>query len=848
MRIGRGWSFVSPRAKHGPVKRPPHRNTKTNVTRPRTRATDVRRAAEAKERQKQAKREALKKARSRAKDVIGAIGYDLIYKNGIAQVQEGLFSETIAFDDISYQSARREGQEVVFSVLSEIYDYFGADSRIQLSVVNTPIPADEIGHKTFFSGGNAFTAPYVDEYNKILNDKMREGVSNLTRQRYLTYMVSADDIDQAVPKLARARTDVIASLARIRSQAHVLNGEERLRLLQSQLRPRSGVDFTWDMMPLHSRLTSKDLIAPQVLDFSVDGRSDCFSIDTRTYCQVLVFRAFGSDLDDRCLARLIDLPIPLNVTLHIEPIDKSASNKFVNTRIAWIDKEIADDEQQAASKGYTYLIAPELARSKDDAEDLRHQLQHQNQRLYKYCGLVYVYADSLDELAERAEQVVSVARQRSIEVEPLYYRQREGFNSVLPLGMCYLDPTRYFTTAQVSIQVPFATQELSQPGGGYYGQNKLSGNLVLCDRTLLASPMGFVCGKPGSGKSFSTKREIMNTILAHEDDQIIIFDPAGEYAPMADAAGGVVARLAADADTHINPFDLSDVAHLSAASQLAFKIDAILALSSATMAEGREGLTEADKSIIARVVELAYERAEDEYRLPVLGDFYDILLEQPEQEAAAIALRYERYVRGALGFFNHESNVFFENRITDVDLHDLNTHMRVFGMLVALEAVRNKMYSNFERGIRTWLYIDEVQSLFGHPSVISYFSKFWAEGRKFGLIATGITQNSTYMLDHEEARTMVLNSDFCLLHKQSGLDRKAWIDLLGLSAIEAEYIGDGIKAGEGLLIAGGAHIPIKDDFPQGKLYDLFNTKPDDEGASWNRRAQRRIDESELPRV
>ena len=365
----------------------------------------------------------------------------------------------------------------------------------------------------------------------------------------------------------------------------------------------------------------------------------------------------------------------------------------------------------------------------------------------------------------------------------------------------------------------------SQEGGGYYGQSKQSGNLVICNRKRLASPMGFVCGKPGSGKSFSVKREILNTVLAFPEDEVVVFDPAGEYSTLVGSCAGRNIRLAPDSETSMNPFDLTDVEGRADAAQMAFKIDAFLALSSAMMAEGSEGLPEADKSIITRCVEAAYVQSGE--RIPVLGDFYRILVEQPEREARDIALRYERFVKGALSFFNRQSNVTFKNRVTNVDLHDLSSNMRVFGMLTALEAVRNRMYENFERGVTTWLYIDEVQNLFGHPAIIEYFSKFWAEGRKFNLICTGITQNSTYMLTHESARNMVLNSDFCLLHKQSALDRKSWVDLLTLSDTEAGYIDDSIKAGEGLLVAGGVRVPIMDDFPKGALYDLFNTKPDE---------------------
>ena len=698
---------------------------------------------------------------------------------------------------------------------------------MQLTIVNTPIPRELIGKKVFFEPNDERTLGYVDEYNRILNDKMREGVSNLVRRRFLTYSVPAESVEAAVPKLSHIRSDIASTLARIRCDAAPLGGQERLEAISTLVRPGHTPSCDWDKLSQHPRLRTKDLIAPNLMDFAPAGRADAVEIDGM-YASVLTLRDFGSVLEDHYLASIIDLPMPLAASVHIAPIVQSEAIALVKRQIDWMDKEIIDEQMSAMKKGYDYtILPPELRYSKEEAEELLDFLRNKNERLFTYTGLIYTYADTVDALERQVEQIISVGQGNSLGIEPLYYRQRQALNSVLPLGMNHVDVTRYLTTGQIAMQMPFASLELNQEGGGYYGQSKQSGNLVICNRKKLASPMGFVCGKPGSGKSFSVKREITNTVLAYPEDEIIIFDPAGEYGNLIEALGGVNVRLAPDADTALNPFDLADVGGRADAAQLAFKIDAFLALSSAMMAESSEGLPEADKSIITRCVEAAYARCSGGEGMPTLSDFHEILVEQPEVEARDIALRYERYVTGALSFFNRQSNVGFHNRITNIDLHDLSTNMRVFGMLTALEAVRNRMYANFERGVTTWLYIDEVQSLFGHPTIIDYFAKFWAEGRKFNLICTGISQNTSHMLTHERARTMVLNSDFMLLHKQASQDLAAWAEMLSLSSAEREYIDESIKAGEGLLVAGGARVPIRDDFPKGALYDLWNTKPEE---------------------
>ena len=54
----------------------------------------------------------------------------------------------------------------------------------------------------------------------------------------------------------------------------------------------------------------------------------------------------------------------------------------------------------------------------------------------------------------------------------------------------------------------------------YYGLNALSNNLIMVDRKKLKNPNGLILGTPGSGKSFSAKREITNAFLVTDDDTL----------------------------------------------------------------------------------------------------------------------------------------------------------------------------------------------------------------------------------------------------------------------------------------------------------------------------------------
>ena len=93
---------------------------------------------------------------------------------------------------------------------------------------------------------------------------------------------------------------------------------------------------------------------------------------------------------------------------------------------------------------------------------------------------------------------------------PLDFQQENGLMSLLPLGLNRIEIQRGLTTSSLAIFVPFTTQELFQRGAGafYCGVNALSGNLIMVDRLRQKNPNGLILGVPGSGKSFSAKREM----------------------------------------------------------------------------------------------------------------------------------------------------------------------------------------------------------------------------------------------------------------------------------------------------------------------------------------------------
>ena len=238
-----------------------------------------------------------------------------------------------------------------------------------------------------------------------------------------------------------------------------------------------------------------------------------------------------------------------------------------------------------------------------------------------------------------------------------------------------------------------------------------------------------------------------------------------------------------------------------------------------------DSLNSRQKSIIDRCVRKLYidiARSKEKY-IPVMSDFYDILMAQPEDEAKDIALSLELFVNGSLNIFNHQTNVDVDNRFTVYGIRDLGTELSPITMLVMMESIQNRIVENGKRGKATWLYIDEFHVLLNSEYSAKYLQQLWKKVRKQGGLCTGITQNVVDLLQNYTATTMLANSEFVALLKQANTDSSKMAEVIGVSEAQLRFVTN-TASGMGLIKCGSVVIPFDNQISKDTdLYKLYNT-------------------------
>ena len=739
-----------------------------------------------------------------------------IWPDGIFQVGNK-FSKTWKFSDINYLVASREDKEKMFLKYSDLLNSLDSGATTKITVCNHRIKKTDFEDSVLMHMKGDGLDEYREEYNGMLMNKAMNA-NGITQDKFVTVTVSKRSLEDARMYFARTGTELTQHFAALGSKCEEMNAEERLKDLHDFYRAGEENSYEFDLKDsIRKGHSFRDYICPD----SIEKHSDYLMLGDR-YARVLYLKDYASYIRDSMVAELTELSRNMMLSIDVIPVPTDEATREVENRLLSVETNMANwQRKQNRNNNFSAVVPYDMVLQRKESEEFLNDLTTRDQRMMFAVITVVITADTKQQLDSDTDMVRSIARKNICQLAVLKYQQMDGLNTVLPIGTRKINAFRTLTTESLAVFIPFRVQEIMDKGGIYYGENAISHNLILCNKGNLLNQSAIVLGVPGSGKSFCIKMEVIIRALLSGDD-IIIYDPEGEYAPLIEALGGLasVIRIAAGGKDRINAMEMVD--GYGDSNSIVVKSEFIMSLIEQI---DKNGVGPQHKSIIDRCIASVYREAKRTGKVPTLCTLREMLLKQPEPEAKQIALSLELYTTGSLDIFGHESNVDLDKRIVCFDIHGLGAQLKSTGLLVITDAMLNRVTLNWKKGKRTHVFIDEFHVVYENEFSAQFFTSAWRQFRKRNAYPTAITQNVEYLLDSVQASTMLSNSEFIVMLSQAASDRDKLSKLLNISSEQMSYVTNA-DPGCGLIKYGGAVVPFVNRFPKDtKLYQLMTTKP-----------------------
>jgi len=767
-----------------------------------------------------------------AKKVLNTIPYKKILADDIFFLGRKMYSKAYTFDDINFNLSDEEQQYMYLERYIEFLSILDDTVDCQICCWNSQINMEEFKRKTLLPVKADELFDYRHEFNtRVLEENIRKGQNAIQKHMYITLTIKAPDEETARRRFKSLDITATNTFNRIgNTNMRVLSSKERVEMLR---------DFFvgTDEMPV-PKLTEKDFAkgidklycAPDYFDFKKD-----YFMFNNTYAKTIYIREYPSTATSEILTELLATGIEIMVTTNIETYDSAEARKLVQHQITAIDTDMAKREVKAAQHGNFSNQMPQRIKNQRDAMvSVYDKITMKDQKLFMTNMQILIKAESFEELNNNLEIIESTLKRSGCIKGEMAWEQEHGMCDCLPIGyQRKFGWMRTMPSESVAIFMPFNVKEMQMENSVYYGLNMLSHNIILFDRMKgLVNPSGFVLACPGSGKSFTVKREIVNVFLGYEDADILVIDPEREYWKLAEAFGGEVVKFSNGSKNHINPFDFDF--RLLDDDEIDIIADKCQLLTSfISCMDSKHPLNAQEKSFVDRCVRKAYEKSGVLHTLnpddmPTLGTFLECMKEETEninQEMKdKLVITVDMYVNGSAKYFDNQTNVNTKSRFIAYDIRDLNGNLKTQSMLLILDYIWNRLSENRDKGRKTYIYFDEAHLLFQDEYSLDYLRMLWKRARKYGGVLTGITQNVEDLLKDDKSRSMLSNSEFLVLLKQNPTDAAKLQDILHFTDSEIQYVND-TPAGHGILVLGGkTKIPFYDEFPKDtKLYSMMTT-------------------------
>ncbi len=505
-------------------------------------------------------------------------------------------------------------------------------------------------------------------------------------------------------------------------------------------------------------------------------------------------------LNDGWFAPIINLDKVFDVSIVVHPIDTAKVLRSFKKKVAEVQSQITSREEKGLVRD------PMLDTAYQDLEALRDNLQQAQEKIFDVGLYISIYADTVEELNKFESEVKSILEAQIVYTKPAIFQQEQAFNSVIPVAQDLLGIYSKLNTSPLSSIFPFISFDLTTDKGILYGINRHNSSLILFDRFSLENYNSVVFAKSGSGKSYTTKLEILRSLMF--DTEIIVIDPEREYEYLAEATGGRYFNISLTSEHHINPFDLpAPKEDESPSDVLRSKIVNLVGLFRIMLG----GLTPEEDAIIDRALTETYALKDitpdadfTGAQPPLLSDFELVLAGM--EGAEGLVQKLSKYTKGTwAGFVNQPTNIDINRKFIVFSIQKMEDELKPVAMYLITDFIWSAIRKEIKKRL---LIIDEAWWMMKSEDTASFLYGLAKRGRKYYLGISTITQDVEDFLRSPYGLPIITNSSIQLLMKQSPSSIDMVQQTFNLTD-EEKYLLLESDVGEGIFFAGLKHVAIK---------------------------------------
>jgi type IV secretory pathway VirB4 component len=533
----------------------------------------------------------------------------------------------------------------------------------------------------------------------------------------------------------------------------------------------------------------------------LEEHADYLCIDG-TYVRTLLVSGYPFVASSGWLDTLINFNHDADISYHVHEVDAHLALPKLHRKIT----ELESTRRAMIRDGK--IVGSDVTDPLDSAMELRDKIQRGQEKLFQMSIYISLRAETLTDLDKTTKLLEATLSERMFYSKVARYQQLEALQSILPRGEDQLKQERNLDSSSAALTFPFVSAEMVQESGILYGVNNSNNSLVILDRYSLPNANSITFAESGSGKSYTTKVEILRQLM--QGTKVIVIDPEREYKRLSESVHGTYIKLSANTKEKINPFDLATTSHTrNDLSEHAQDLTEIISLMA-------EGLSPREKAAVDKAILAVYTNTKQ--RQPLLEDLYRELHSLGQLK---LCERLEKYISGSLAnVFNAQTNIELNSRLVVFDIKDLPESLRQIMMLIIANFVQSQVKAKPEKRL---LIIDEGWMLLEHEESARFVAGLVRRARKYYLGVSIISQQANDFLHSEYGRAIASQSALRILMRQDTTTIKNVVSEFNLSEYEHSFLLT-CGRGDALLIADQNHVAVR-VVASDKEHPLITTSP-----------------------